>query len=59
MFAWDIRKAIQNFEKHGVPFEEAATAFVIRAVWTGKILRTPSTNAGSSGSDYPSLAGCF
>ncbi|OGW68468.1 MAG: hypothetical protein A3A88_11165 [Nitrospirae bacterium RIFCSPLOWO2_01_FULL_62_17] len=27
MFAWDIRKAIQNFEKHGVPFEEAATAF--------------------------------
>jgi len=25
MFSWDIRKAISNFEKHGVPFEEAAT----------------------------------
>ena len=25
MFAWDIRKAIQNYDKHGVPFEEAAT----------------------------------
>ena len=22
---WDIAKAIANFEKHGVPFEEAAT----------------------------------
>ena len=27
MFAWDIRKAISNYEKHGVPFEEAATVF--------------------------------
>ena len=27
MFAWDIPKAIANFEKHGVPFEEAATVF--------------------------------
>ncbi|MGH7206860.1 MAG: BrnT family toxin [Nitrospiraceae bacterium] len=27
MFAWDIRKAILNYEKHGVPFEEAATVF--------------------------------
>ncbi len=27
MFAWDIDKAIANFEKHGVPFEEAATIF--------------------------------
>ena len=25
MFHWDIAKAIANFEKHGVPFEEAAT----------------------------------
>jgi uncharacterized DUF497 family protein len=24
---WDIDKAIANFEKHGVPFEEAATIF--------------------------------
>ena len=27
MFAWDSRKAIANYEKHGVPFEEAATVF--------------------------------
>jgi len=27
VFAWDIPKAIANFEKHGVPFEEAATVF--------------------------------
>jgi uncharacterized DUF497 family protein len=23
VFTWDIPKAIANFEKHGVPFEEA------------------------------------
>jgi uncharacterized DUF497 family protein len=27
VFIWDIAKAIANFEKHGVPFEEAATVF--------------------------------
>ena len=27
MFTWDIAKAIGNFEKHGVSFEEAATVF--------------------------------
>ena len=27
MFSWDTRKAIINFEKHGVSFEEAATIF--------------------------------
>ena len=27
MFSWDARKALQNYEKHGVPFEEAATVF--------------------------------
>jgi uncharacterized protein len=27
VFTWDIAKAISNFEKHGVPFEEAATVF--------------------------------
>jgi uncharacterized DUF497 family protein len=26
-FTWDIQKAIANVEKHGVPFEEAATVF--------------------------------
>jgi uncharacterized protein len=28
MFSWDPRKAITNFEKHRVSFEEAATVFV-------------------------------
>jgi uncharacterized protein len=27
VFTWDIPKSIANFEKHGVPFEEAATVF--------------------------------
>jgi uncharacterized protein len=27
VFTWDISKSITNFEKHGVPFEEAATVF--------------------------------
>lgn len=27
MFSWDTQKAIANYEKHGIPFEEAATVF--------------------------------
>jgi hypothetical protein len=27
VFTWDPKKAIINFHKHGVPFEEAATLF--------------------------------
>jgi len=27
MFSWDTQKALINFEKHGVSFEEAATVF--------------------------------
>jgi uncharacterized protein len=27
VFTWDVAKAIANFEKHGVSFEEAATVF--------------------------------
>ena len=27
MFSWDANKAISNFEKHGVSFEEAASVF--------------------------------
>jgi uncharacterized DUF497 family protein len=27
MFSWDAAKAITNFEKHGISFEEAATVF--------------------------------
>ena len=27
MFSWDTQKAITNYEKHDVPFEEASTVF--------------------------------
>jgi uncharacterized DUF497 family protein len=27
MFSWDASKALKNFEKHDVPFEEVATVF--------------------------------
>jgi uncharacterized protein len=27
MFSWDTRKALKNYQKHGVPFEEVATVF--------------------------------
>lgn len=27
MFSWDAGKALKNYEKHGVPFEEASTVF--------------------------------
>jgi uncharacterized DUF497 family protein len=27
MFSWDTQKAISNYEKHGISFEEAATVF--------------------------------
>ena len=27
MFSWDPQKAIANFEKHGISFEESATIF--------------------------------
>jgi len=27
MFSWDTKKALKNYKKHGVPFEEAATIF--------------------------------
>lgn len=27
MFAWDVAKAVLNFEKHAVSFEEGATVF--------------------------------
>ena len=27
MFSWDVAKALKNYEKHGVSFEEASTVF--------------------------------
>lgn len=28
MFTWDVQKALINFDKHGISFEEATTAFM-------------------------------
>jgi hypothetical protein len=27
MFSWDVAKALKNYEKHGVSFEDATTVF--------------------------------
>jgi uncharacterized DUF497 family protein len=27
MFSWDAQKAVSNYEKHGISFEESATIF--------------------------------
>jgi uncharacterized protein len=27
MFSWDVAKALKNYKKHGVSFEEASTVF--------------------------------
>jgi uncharacterized protein len=27
MFSWDAAKALKNYEKHGISFEEATTVF--------------------------------
>jgi uncharacterized DUF497 family protein len=52
VFAWDIPKAIANFEKHGVPFEEAARSLEIPALSTGTMLHIRARNGGSSDSAY-------
>ena len=38
MFVWDLRKAIANFEKHGISFEEAGTLLVTQMPLSGKTL---------------------
>ena len=52
MFVWDLRKAIANFEKHGISFEEAATLSVTQMPLSGKTLLILTRNDGSSGSVY-------
>ncbi|MGE5853686.1 MAG: BrnT family toxin [Deltaproteobacteria bacterium] len=47
MFDWDPRKAMSNWLKHGVSFEEAATAFLDPAGWTVKILNIPEAKRGA------------
>jgi uncharacterized DUF497 family protein len=46
VFAWDIPKAIANFEKHGVPFEEAATVFGAPMVQTEAMPRAQPVSIG-------------
>ena len=43
MFEWDSRKAKGNKLKHGVSFEEAATAFVDPVGLDGEDLEHPET----------------
>ena len=52
MFVWDLRKAIANFEKHGISFEEAATLSVTQMPLSGKTLLILTRNDGLSGSVY-------
>lgn len=42
-FEWDPDKARRNITKHGVPFEEADTAFADPLSVRGSILTTPRT----------------
>jgi uncharacterized DUF497 family protein len=44
MFSWDAAKAITNFEKHGISFEEAATVFSDPEGLIGKTWSTPHGN---------------
>jgi uncharacterized DUF497 family protein len=48
MFSWDTREALKNYEKHGVPFEEAERFSVIPRRSIGNILNTPRRNSDGS-----------
>lgn len=50
MFTWDVAKAIANFEKHGVSFEEAATVFGDVKGSSGTILHIQPKSVGSNDS---------
>ncbi|MBI3806793.1 MAG: BrnT family toxin [Nitrospirae bacterium] len=50
MFTWDIPKAIANFEKHGVPFEEATTVFADSDTWMATTQNARRTNVAVSAS---------
>jgi uncharacterized DUF497 family protein len=41
MFSWDADKARKNYEKHGVTFEEAATAFGDSEAFEAEDMKNP------------------
>ena len=49
MFEWDPQKAIVNFHKHGVSFEEAATLFSDPDALSGWMKNTLNASHDSSG----------
>jgi hypothetical protein len=52
VFAWDIAKALANFEKHGVSFEEAATVFADLDGLEWKTPSIPRTRRGESAGSF-------
>jgi len=50
VFTRDIPKAIANFEKHGVPFEEATTVSPTPMRWMATTQNTRRTNVAVSAS---------
>lgn len=53
MFEWDVQKAIANFEKHGVSFEEAATIFADPDGLDGRIATIRNKNSAANASRCP------
>jgi len=49
VFEWDPQKAIANFHKHGVSFEEAATLFSDPDALSGWMKNTQNASQDSSG----------
>jgi uncharacterized DUF497 family protein len=52
VFTWDIPKSIANFEKHGVPFEEATTVFADANGLDWDDLHIPARSSGSNDLAY-------
>ncbi|MGH9796116.1 MAG: BrnT family toxin [Candidatus Acidiferrales bacterium] len=47
MFSWDATKALRNYEKHGVSFEEASTVFSDSGALDWEVWSIPTrSNAG-------------
>ena len=47
MFSWDARKALRNYRKHGVSFEEASTVSSVPMPWIGRTWSNRRSAAGS------------
>jgi uncharacterized DUF497 family protein len=56
-FEWDERKAISNRRKHGVSFDEAASAFGDPFRSRFQIRTTPKTRNASSSSESRCMVG--